>query len=86
MAVRAGTRAKGSPWSGGVASPVVDECVAFARTTGARSMVLFTVDALAAARRIYEAAGFTLVESTPSAGWGVPVVEQTWALDLSPER
>jgi DNA-binding MarR family transcriptional regulator/N-acetylglutamate synthase-like GNAT family acetyltransferase len=66
----------------GVGARLVDECVAFARTTGAGRMVLFTVDALAAARRLYEAAGFALVESTPSAGWGVPVVEQTWALEL----
>jgi len=67
----------------GVGARLVEECVAFARTTGARRMVLFTVDALHSARRIYEAAGFTLVASAPSAGWGVPVVEQTWALDLS---
>ena len=66
----------------GVGGRLVDECVAFARTTGARRMVLFTVDVLHSARRIYEAAGFTLVASAPSAGWGVPVVEQTWSLDL----
>ena len=67
---------------GGVGARLVDECLAFARTTGARRMVLFTVEALVAARRIYEAAGFTLVGSEPAAGWGAPVVEQTWALDL----
>ncbi|HEX7134456.1 MAG TPA: bifunctional helix-turn-helix transcriptional regulator/GNAT family N-acetyltransferase [Iamia sp.] len=66
----------------GVGARLVAECVAFARATGARRMVLFTVDALASARRIYEAAGFVLVDSEPSAGWGVPVVEQNWALDL----
>jgi DNA-binding MarR family transcriptional regulator/N-acetylglutamate synthase-like GNAT family acetyltransferase len=66
----------------GVGARLVGECVAFARTTGARRMVLFTVDALASARRLYEAAGFVLVDAEPSAGWGVPVVEQTWALDL----
>jgi GNAT superfamily N-acetyltransferase len=66
----------------GLGSRLVDECIAFARTTGARRMVLFTVDVLVAARRIYEAAGFVLVDSTPGAGWGVPVVEQTWALEL----
>jgi GNAT superfamily N-acetyltransferase len=66
----------------GVGARLVDECLAFARTTGARRMVLFTVEALVAARRIYEAAGFTLVGSEPAAGWGVPVVEQTWTLDL----
>ncbi|HEV7722165.1 MAG TPA: bifunctional helix-turn-helix transcriptional regulator/GNAT family N-acetyltransferase [Iamia sp.] len=66
----------------GVGARLVEECIAFARTTSARRMVLFTVDALHSARRIYEAAGFTLVDSAPSAGWGVPVVEQTWSLDL----
>ena len=66
----------------GIGARLVEECLAFARTTGARRMVLFTVDALVAARRIYEAMGFTLVDSAPAAGWGVPVVEQTWSLDL----
>ncbi|HMJ77059.1 MAG TPA: bifunctional helix-turn-helix transcriptional regulator/GNAT family N-acetyltransferase [Iamia sp.] len=66
----------------GVGARLVEECVAFARTTGARRMVLFTVDALDSARRIYEAAGFALIESAPSPGWGVPVIEQTWSLDL----
>jgi DNA-binding MarR family transcriptional regulator/N-acetylglutamate synthase-like GNAT family acetyltransferase len=66
----------------GLGARLVDECLAFARRSGARRVVLFTVDALASARRIYQAAGFVLVASEPSAGWGVPVVEQTWALDL----
>ncbi len=66
----------------GVGARLVEECLAFARTTGARRMVLFTVDSLDSARRIYEAAGFVLVASEPSAGWGVPVVEQTWELVL----
>jgi GNAT superfamily N-acetyltransferase len=66
----------------GLGARLVAECVAFARTTGARRLELFTVDALVAARRIYEAAGFVLVASAPAPGWGVPVVEQTWELAL----
>lgn len=66
----------------GVGARLVAACVAFAREVGYRRMVLFTVDALVAARRLYEAEGFTLQTSTPTREWGVDVVEQTWALEL----
>ncbi|HEU5150412.1 MAG TPA: helix-turn-helix domain-containing GNAT family N-acetyltransferase [Iamia sp.] len=66
----------------GIGARLVDECIAFARATGARRLVLFTVDALVSARRLYEAAGFTLTASAPAPGWGRPVTEQTWSLDL----
>lgn len=66
----------------GVGARLVAACVGFAREVGYRRMVLFTVDALASARRLYEAEGFTLTTSTPTREWGVDVVEQTWALDL----
>jgi DNA-binding MarR family transcriptional regulator len=66
----------------GVGARLVAACIAHARASGARRVVLFTVDALVSARRIYEGAGFVLTSEEPSAGWGVPVVEQTWELAL----
>lgn len=66
----------------GVGARLVATCVAFAREVGYRRMVLFTVDDLVSARRLYEAEGFVLETSTPTREWGVDVVEQTWALAL----
>jgi len=75
----------------GVGRRLVEECIRFARDAGYRKMTLFTVSELAAARRIYEAAGFRLVKETPEHNWGHDVVSQTWDLALaalasSPER
>jgi DNA-binding MarR family transcriptional regulator/GNAT superfamily N-acetyltransferase len=69
----------------GIGSRLVAACVDFAREAGYRELLLWTVDQLHAARRLYQAAGFRLVESEAYDGWGVPVTAQTWSLDLRPE-
>ena len=56
--------------------------MAFARATGCRRMVLWTNDILTAARRIYETAGFTLIETEKHRSFGHDLVGETWALDL----
>ena len=61
---------------------LVDRCVEFATAAGYRSIVLWTNDVLVAARRIYEAAGFELVESEPHHSFGHDLVGQTWSLLL----
>lgn len=66
----------------GLGRRLVDEAVAFARTAGYRRMVLWTIDFLAAARRIYETGGFTLVERKPNHAFGRDMVDETWARDL----
>ena len=66
----------------GLGGALVDTCVAFARRAGYRRMRLWTTDPLVAARRIYLARGFRLVESAPHDGFGVALVGQTYVLEL----
>jgi len=45
-------------------------------------MTLWTQQNLTAARRIYEAAGFAVTGREKHATFGVPLVGETWQLDL----
>ena len=72
------------PWARGlgIGTRLVDVCVGFARDAGYSTVMLGTNDVLASARRIYEAAGFSLVATEPHHSFGVDLVGQNWELDL----
>ncbi len=67
----------------GVGTRLVQLCIERARQLGYEAMVLWTHDVLVSARRIYEAAGFTLQEEERRHAFGKDLTSQTWKLDLT---
>ena len=66
----------------GIGGRLVDTCVDFARAAGYPRLSLWTNDPLVAARRLYLARGFTLVDEEPHHSFGVDLVGQTYRLEL----
>ena len=66
----------------GVGRQLVDACVDQARKAGYRKLTLWTNDVLVSARRIYQAAGFSLVKEWPDYKFGKNLVGQDWDLEL----
>lgn len=65
-----------------IGTRLVDECLRFAKRAGYTSIILWTNDVLVSARRIYEAAGFELVEAEPHHSFGHDLVGQYWSREL----
>ncbi|MCQ4080359.1 helix-turn-helix domain-containing GNAT family N-acetyltransferase [Streptomyces sp. RB6PN25] len=66
----------------GIGDRLVRTCIEFTRRAGYREMVLWTNDVLAAARGIYQRAGFELVAEKPHHSFGKELVGQDWRLSL----
>jgi DNA-binding MarR family transcriptional regulator/predicted GNAT family acetyltransferase len=67
----------------GIGRALVHACMDAARAAGYRQLSLWTNDVLLAARAIYAAAGFRLVDSAPHADFGPPMRGENWMLDLA---
>jgi GNAT superfamily N-acetyltransferase len=68
----------------GVGRDLVRACVDFARSSGFAAMRLWTDNQLAAARHLYEDAGFTVVDEESHHSFGHDLVGQNWSLELAP--
>jgi DNA-binding MarR family transcriptional regulator/N-acetylglutamate synthase-like GNAT family acetyltransferase len=66
----------------GIGRRLAEECVRFGRQAGFRKIVLWTNSVLAAARHIYQQAGFRLVHSEPHHSFGHDLIGETWELPL----
>ena len=66
----------------GIGARLVAECEAFARASGYRTITLWTNSVLTSARRIYEAAGYRLVDSKPHESFGHKLVGENWEKPL----
>jgi GNAT superfamily N-acetyltransferase len=66
----------------GLGKRLVAACIEGAREAGYSKLVLWTNDVLAAARNIYQRAGFQLVEEERHHSFGKDLVGQNWELDL----
>jgi GNAT superfamily N-acetyltransferase len=67
----------------GIGARLVEECVRFARVAGYRKITLWTHSVLIAARRIYEHAGFRLMDSWTHNDFGKELVGENWDLPLA---
>ena len=66
----------------GIGSRLVDECLRFSRQAGYTKMVLWTNSILTGARRIYDRAGFQLVEEEAHHSFGKDLIGQVLAREL----
>ncbi|MBZ5685424.1 MAG: helix-turn-helix domain-containing GNAT family N-acetyltransferase [Acidobacteriia bacterium] len=67
----------------GIGERLVEECVHFAREAGYKKIMLWTQSELAAARHIYEGAGFRVVDKERHDSWSRKnLIAETWEVIL----
>jgi DNA-binding MarR family transcriptional regulator/N-acetylglutamate synthase-like GNAT family acetyltransferase len=66
----------------GIGARLVGECVRFARQANYRKITLWTNSVLRAARHIYAAAGFKIVDRNRHRSFGRNLIGETWELAL----
>jgi len=66
----------------GVGTALVAQAVGFARSNGYDRMRLWTHTIQEAARRLYQAAGFRIVETIPEHNFGKAMMGEIWQLDF----
>ena len=76
------------PWARGLGlgATLVGQCLQFAREAGYADITLWTYDRLAAARKVYQEAGFTLTSEYPDDAFGHRMMSQTWSRPLERDR
>ena len=68
----------------GIGAHLVNNCIEFARTTGYRTLTLWTQANLDAAQHVYQKAGFRIVKEEMHELLGPPTLGRTWELSLCP--
>ena len=66
----------------GIGQALVGKGLAFCRAQNYRKIFLWTIDYLAAAKKIYTATGFRKTETKTSRVWGQVLTEERWDLHL----
>jgi len=67
----------------GIGKRLVEECIRFAKESGYKKILLWTQSELAAARGIYQSAGFEQVQKEKHRSWSrKDLVAETWELKL----
>jgi len=66
----------------GIGRQLVAEAIRFAREANYRTALLWTIDFLHCARRLYAEAGFHLTETKGNHVWGRELIEECWQLEL----
>jgi GNAT superfamily N-acetyltransferase len=68
---------------GGLGRCLVEEAVAFCRSSGYRAVLLWTEASLTTATRLYRRAGFILTEKKTGMTWGAERTEERYDLSLA---
>jgi DNA-binding MarR family transcriptional regulator/GNAT superfamily N-acetyltransferase len=66
----------------GLGRTLIAECLKFARAAGYRRVRLWTQENLAAARHLYQQAGFKRIAREPHTSFGHDLIGETWQLEL----